>query len=688
MNISEDISQEELAVFLEETDEEIKLLDEDLVLIEKSGVTTAIIQEIFRAAHTLKGSSGMLGYEKMSRVAHAMETVLDMLRSGTLGISAPVTNALLAGLDMLKLLREYLVKNEDSGPVDVKPIMLSLEKAAVKEAPVKTIEDKKEIAIDASTQQSIQSAYAEGTNVYIIKVEIEKSSPWMAVRHFQLISELAQLGKIIASRPTQQEVEIGKIGPTMEMVFTSAKETQEIKKTILAVQEIQSAEVNLYDKGETKTTEVNVPAKSEIPAAAEPQAQKAAEVKIPEAAAAGAKKTAQTSESVRINVKLLDNLMNLIGEMVIDRNRIKQISKQLLAKYEGDDTVSSLSDTSTHMVTLVSQLQENILQARMLQIGTILTGFQRLVRDLAQKAGKKIELVIEGAETELDRSIIEQIRDPLLHIIRNSIDHGIENPEKRRQAGKSETGTILLKAYHEQGHILVCVSDDGGGIDVEKVKNAAVSKGYMSAEAVARLSHAEAQNLIFMNGLSTAEKVSEISGRGVGMDVVQNNISNIGGLVNVTSKMGQGTNIKLRLPLTLATIDGILVSSGGLTYVIPISAIIEILRVKTSQITNVMNKEIFRLRENVIPLVRLSQRFEDIQTAAAPTEEIDIVVIKVGDKLSGLAVDAVMEPQESVVKPLGKYMGSVKGVSGATIMGDGTVALILDAATLIMESQQ
>lgn len=673
MNISEDISQEELAVFLQETDEEIKLLDEDLVLLEKSGVTPEIIQEIFRAAHTLKGSSGMLGYEKMSRVAHAMEAVLDKLRSGTLDISTPVTNSLLTGLDMLKLLREKLVNNEDSGLVDVKTVMASLEKVVAAGCSTKADEVIKTATIDVAAQNCVQAAYDKGENAYIIRVAIEKASTWIGVRQYQLVSELSQMGKIVSSTPTLQEIESGNIIPNVQMVYTSCKAPEEIKKAILAVQEIHSVECDLYEK-------VELPAVKALPSKPQkPVAQKTGET------TQSAKKPSQASESVRVDVKLLDNLMNLIGEMVIDRNRIKQLSKQLEAKYEDDETVSSLRDASNHMVGLVSDLQENILRARMLQIGTILSGFPRLVRDLALKANKKIDLIIEGAETELDRSIIEQIRDPLLHIIRNSVDHGIEKPEERLKSGKSEMGTIRLKAFHEQSRIIVSIIDDGGGIDVEKVKLSAVKKGYISADAVDRLSHAESQNLIFMNGLSTADKVSEVSGRGVGMDVVKTNISNVGGSVSVESQLGQGTTIKLRLPLTLATIDGILVSSSGLIYVVPISAIVEIIKLKSDLVSNVMGKEVFRLRENVIPLVRLSQRFEDGQREAEAAEEINIVVIKVGDKLTGLVVDSVMEPQESVVRPLGTYLGRVKGVSGATIMGDGTVALILDATTLIKD---
>jgi two-component system, chemotaxis family, sensor kinase CheA len=676
VKISEDISKEELAAFLEETDEELKLLDEDLILLEKNGVKAEIVQEIFRAAHTLKGSSAMLGYEKMSKMAHAMEAVLDKLRGGSLEITTAMINALLGGLDILKTLRERLVSDEDADDVDISQASQILEKIANKESVAAGTSTGPAAAgvVSAEASARMQKAQEKGCSFFSLRIEIDNNSSWIAVRQFQLISEFGQLGEIISSHPTREEIESGKVGPLLELILATAEGPDALKKAADAVPDVTSVGVSPFDVKNTPAVENKTDSTSAAPAAPA------------ENAAQSAKKSSQTAETVRVDVKLLDNLINLVGEMVIDRNRIRQISRKLEIKYEDDETVETLGETSVHMVKLVSDLQENILRARMLHIGTILNGFPRLVRDLAQKANKKIDFIIKGQETELDRSIIEQIRDPLLHILRNSVDHGIELPEKRRQAGKPETGTIHLSAYHEQSQIVVSISDDGGGIDIEKVRQAAVNKGFVSAEIAARLSPAEAQNLIFMNGVSTAEKVSDVSGRGVGMDVVKTNISNVGGSVSVESKLGQGTTIKMRLPLTLATIDGILVSSGGLIYVIPISVIVEILRLKSDQVQSVLGKEVIRLRDNVISLVRLSQRFDQEQSQAGPADETNVVVIKVGDQMSGLIVDAVLEPQESVVKPLGKYIGSLKGISGATIMGDGQVALILDTATLVKDS--
>jgi two-component system, chemotaxis family, sensor kinase CheA len=673
MKISEDISKEELAVFLEETDEQIKLLDEDLVLLEKSGVTTEIMQEIFRAAHTIKGSSGMLGYENMSKVAHSMETALDKLRSEKIQITTELIDALLKGLDTLKALRETILSEDEASDLDILEITRNLERIARGETASERSESKKVITLNSEVNQRVQAAREKGYIAYSINVGLDTQTTWAAVRLFQLVTELTQLGEVVFCDPSREKIESGEVGFTLDVVLACSAEKSNIENTIKAVPEITSLNIEQYD---AQTAKKNSAVKETLPS--QNMIENPAKDQI-------SKKASQAAETVRVDVRLLDNLMNLVGEMVIDRNRIVQLSRKLGMKYENDEVVETLGDTSVHMVKLVSDLQENILRARMLHIGTILNGFPRLVRDIAQKVNKKVDLIIEGQETELDRSIIEQIRDPLLHLIRNSVDHGIELPEKRLEAKKPETGTIRLSAYHEQSHIVICISDDGAGIDVEKVKMSAVQKGFMKPEDIARLSNAEATNLIFLSGLSTAEKVSEVSGRGVGMDVVKTNVSSVGGSISIDSKLGQGTTTKIRLPLTLATIDGILVSSCGLTYVVPISVIVEILKLKPGQVQSVMGKEVFRLRENVIPLIRLSQRF-DLETDQINfKEDTNVVVIKVGDTLSGIVVDAVLEPQESVVKSLGKYIGSVRGIAGATIMGDGQVALILDTATLVRD---
>jgi two-component system, chemotaxis family, sensor kinase CheA len=674
MKISEDITQEELAVFMQEADEQLKLLNEDFILLEKAGENPQLLQEIFRASHTLKGSSGMLGYEKMSQVAHAMETVLDKLRNGSLKITSQLVDALLQGLDTLKLLRDKLV-SDDKEEVDISKVTSDLGMVA-NGTPGATAVNATESLINVSEiNEKIRESQEKGYNIYKISVSVDSKSSWVAVRYFQLISELSQIGQIIKSAPSKEDIEAGKATGTMELFFACSQDSAGVKNAIDAVPEIISSQIDIYD-GQNETIEHDN-GKANL---------KQNEKAVQDKGNAPAKKSLQLAETVRVDVRLLDNLMNLIGEMVIDRNRIRQISRELEIKYENDSVVETLGETSAHVMKIVNDLQENILKARMLHIGTIVNGFPRMVRDLAQKANKQVDFIIEGQETELDRSIIEQIRDPLLHLLRNAVDHGLEDSEKRRTSGKPEKGTIRLSARQEQSYILISVSDDGGGIDVEKVKQKAVNKGYISADEASRLNNTDALNLILLSGLSTADKITEISGRGVGMDVVKTNVEGLGGSLTIDSKVNVGTTFTIRLPLTLATIDGILVSSGGLTYVVPISVIVEILSLRPEQIKTVMGKEVFQLRENIIPLLRLNQKFAQDSSKVVESEGSVVVVTKIGTKLTGLVVDSVMEPQESVVKSLGKYVGSVKGVSGATIMGDGQVALILDTATLTKDS--
>jgi two-component system chemotaxis sensor kinase CheA len=667
MSLIEDITQEELEVFLQEADEQLLLLDEDLIKLEKEGSKAELLQEIFRAAHTLKGSSAMVGLEKMSRVAHAAETVLDKMRNHTLPVSTEVIDALLQSLDALKSLRQELVSGED-GETDIEGVVAALAKvgsdspeAAGGEAgagmpPATVISDKELVAM------------GEGLNAYRVKVEINKDGGWAAVRCFQVLDELSQMGEILGSVPSKEEVENGTVDQDLEVLLASPKGEGEIRDVLGTVPELLSVQVNL-----------SLAASGEEAAEKAPSEGAAAEEKTP------SQKLARAAQTVRVDVKLLDDLMNLVGEMVIERNRIRQTSKVLETRYEGDEAVGVLRETAAHMMKLVSELQESVLQARMLPVGMVFNGFPRLVRDLAQKAGKKVEFVIEGQETELDRTIIEQIRDPLVHLLRNSVDHGIEPPDERRAVGKEEKGSILLSAYQEQSHIIIVVEDDGSGIDAARVIEKAVSSGLITAEEAGRMPEGEAQNLIFAPGLSTAKKVTEVSGRGVGMDVVRNNIESLGGSVHVESRQGEGSRFMIRLPFTLATINGLLVQSLGDTYVIPTASLEEVLRLTPDEVESVMRKDVIRVRGSVLPLLRLDDVYGGEPENNEDATEILVVVVRAGDKTVGLVVDSVMETQDSVVKSLGKYIGNVRGISGATILGDGQVALIMDTATLVRD---
>ncbi len=570
---SADVSAEELKVFIQEADEQIALLDTDLVRLESEAGDPDLIQEIFRATHTMKGSSAMLGYPCMSQLAHSMESLLDGVRSGRIPVSPEIIDSLLYGLDVLKALRDALV-SPDMALADIGPAVARLESAADMAATLK-----------AGDGAGARAAAAAG--------------PCRG-------GGGARAGAPVAERGAQ----------------------------------------------------------------AAPNA-------LPDRCAQ------HVTQTVRVDVRTLDSLMNMVEELVIDRSRISQINRVLETRYAGDELVRDLSQTSSHVIKVINELQQDIMQVRMVPIGTLFNSFPRLVRDLGQRQGKKIEFTMGGLETELDRSIIEQIRDPLIHLLRNSVDHGVEGPEGRVEAGKSPIAQVSLSAFQEGGHIVISIEDDGQGIDVEAVKRRAVSRGLISAEDAARLSMADAVNLIFMPGFSTKEVASDVSGRGVGLDVVRTNIEKLSGSVVTDSRPGQGTRFMIVLPLTLAVIQGLLVSAGGTVYVMPLASVTETLLIERREVLTIRGRDVIRLRDNVISLVTL-EGTPGLRTGGpGGGGKCFIVVAKDGGKLIGVVVDELMEQQEFVVKPLGKFLVDIRGIAGATILGDGQVGLILDVPALV-----
>ena len=393
---------------------------------------------------------------------------------------------------------------------------------------------------------------------------------------------------------------------------------------------------------------------------------------------------AQQTQTVRVDVERLDNLMTTIGELVIDRTRIAQTGRLLQAKYKEDDLVVSLGETSAHVAKVVDELQAEIMEVRLMPIGTVFNGFPRMVRDLAQRFGKDVEFVVDGQDTEIDRTLIERIRDPLVHLLRNSIDHGIEIPDERLAAGKPARGTIKLSAYQEQGYIVIKVSDDGKGVDPKALRAAAVKKNLLSPEVAERLTDLEAIDLIFAAGASTAAETTEVSGRGVGMDIVKTNIESINGYVTVETTLGEGTTFNLRLPLTLATVQALLVSVNSTLFAVPVVYVLEVRRIKALEIETLEGKEVIRSRGSIVPLLRLGDVFsKDVFQEKSERQAAHVIVVKFGERLVGLAVHELVEIQEIMVRSLAEGMGEVKGISGAGILGNGQVVLNMDIPTLI-----
>jgi two-component system chemotaxis sensor kinase CheA len=674
MQLADDITSEDLKVFLEEAEEQLQLLDDEVIRLEKE-TSEEGLAGIFRAAHTLKGSSAMLGYTAMTEVAHAMESLLDKLRNNEVSVTSSVVDALLHSLDALRVLTDELV-DEQGVEVDLASLVAELEACMGIEAS-ESSNDGGSGAIDITddTLAQISSALAAGETVFKVAAAIIGDEMFASIRLFQLTTELSDNTRLIASNPTLEDIQAEKNGKSFAAIIGSDKSVDELTQLALGVQDIGEVEVAPFDADSARAAQAAQVATTQTAATAPTTSGSGAST--PEAQK---KPVAQT---IRIDVDRLDNLMNLIGELVIDRTRLQQIGRSLAAKYKADELIDSLGKTSSHVVKVVNDLQEDFMKVRMLPVGTVFSSFPRMMRDLSKSLDKPIDFQVEGGETEIDRTVIEKIRDPLVHMLRNALDHGLESKEDRVAAGKPETGVIKLSAFHEQNHIVLTVEDDGAGIEPEKIKASFIAKGLISEDAAARMTDSEAVDLIFMAGASTKEQATEVSGRGVGMDIVKSNIEAINGFVEVESTPGKGSIFTSRLPLTLATVQSILVETDGTLCAIPLAYVLEAVKLSPTDISTISGREVFRLRDNVIPLISLSEATGLTDGSRDMEEEIHVVVARVGDRLAGFAVDALNEPQEIVVKSLGEYVGGARGVSGASILGDGRVVLIMDVPTLI-----
>lgn len=671
-----DIDIEELNVFLQEAEEQLQLLDEDIIRLEKEAHNADLLQEIFRAAHTLKGSSGMLGFTRMAELTHHMEDVLDKVRKGLLGVTPELVDALLESLDGLKSLTASLGSGGEDA-VDVSRAVTALRAIAgggasggasqAARAPIEPA-----VLRDAAALARIDEAVAAGGQCFVVRATLSPDAAWGAVRCFQIYTELATRGEVVASDPTIDAIQAEQCGDVLQAVVVTAQGAEELRAAVQAIDDVQSAEIGTWaDAAAQAAADIDEASASQPAASAAPVGDRAA-------AEAGAARI-EATQTIRMDVDRLDALMNLVGELVIDRTRINQITKVLQARYRGDEVVQSLEQIAAHIGKMVEDLNDGMMQARMVPIGTLFSKFPRLVRDLARSTGKHADLITEGEDTEIDRAVIEKIKDPLIHLLRNAVDHGIEPPEVRAAAGKPEAGTIRLVARHDQGRILITLTDDGGGIDANAVKRTAVRRGIVTADAAERMSEHEALELIFAAGLSTAAATTDISGRGVGMDVVRSSIGALNGVVSVETRAGAGTTFTLHLPLTLATFRGLLVESAKAVYAIPLSYVQETGRLEPSLVETIVDREVVNLRGTLMPLFRLS-----VISAEGPSGREDfMVVVRIGDRPAALAVDRLMEQQEVVVKSLGSTIGRARGVAGASILGDGEVALILDVATLM-----
>ncbi|OAZ47930.1 chemotaxis protein CheA [Paenibacillus polymyxa] len=691
-----------LNMFIDESNDHLQSLNENMLQLESNPTDLGIVQVIFRSAHTLKGMAATMGFEDLASLTHQMENVLDLVRNNKLAMHEFIFDTLFKGLDALESMVQHITEGGD-GKADVSSIVSSLQSivsgdflksgsnAATEESPSTKAgtNDSAGLVLDQFQYSVLEQSISEGHRVHYIQVTISSESQLKAARAFMVFNTLENSGEIVKAYPSVQDIEQEKFEQSFSLYYITQKEVGELEKEIAGISEIDTVSVVQLDQESLKQmSEVTAglaetAAVQEAPVAVQPtapsQPQSSAEASVAKPAAGkapAAKAAAPThNRTIRVDIERLDVLMNLFSELLIDRVRLEQLASEA--------SNPALTETVEHMSRVSSDLQNVVLKLRMVPVDTVFNRFPRMVRDLAKSLDKKLELVITGAETEMDRTVIDEIGDPLVHLLRNSVDHGIESVADRIAAGKPETGTVQLRAFHSGNNVFIEIEDDGNGINREKVLNSAISKGILTAEQAASMTDEEAYQVLFAPGFSTAAVISDVSGRGVGLDVVKSKITALGGNVTVHSTLGQGTNFSVQLPLTLSIIAAMMIQIGSEKYAIPLSSIVETAIVKRKQIRSVHGNKMIAFRDSHIPLISLSQLFEVPDFNEDEEEETEVVVIRKGDRLAALSVQDFLGQSEIVLKNLGKYLPNIQGISGATILGDGQVALIIDPNVFI-----
>ncbi|WP_276912537.1 chemotaxis protein CheA [Aneurinibacillus aneurinilyticus] len=689
-----------LDMFIEESKEHIQAINDHLLVLENDPENVNLINEIFRSAHTLKGMAATMGFEDMAALTHEMENVLDQARNHKLVIDTDIMDVIFKCVDVLETML-YSIAGGGDGKEDVSHIVAALKAILKGELPVsirqedvsqpesasgketaataiaETAEDMRPYQLDEYEFTVIEQSIESGYHAYWIKTSVKDDCVLKAARAYMVYDNLESLGEIIKTTPSVEELEEEKFEKSFEIVLISKETEDKIEKTVMNVSEIEAVEVREIQPNAQHTASVQQQEEKQPAASVAPTKQPAAKGTKEEknAAKAPVAKKSTTSKTIRVDIERLDVLMNLFSELVIDRGRLEQ-----LARESGQ---SALMETVEHMSRISGDLQNIILTMRMVPVEQVFNRFPRMVRDLAKDLNKKINLEIVGADTELDRTVIDEIGDPLVHLLRNSLDHGVESAEERRAAGKPEEGLVQLKAYHSGNHVFIEVRDDGKGINREKVLKKALERGILTEQTASSLSDKQIYELLFASGLSTADQISDVSGRGVGLDVVKTKIESLGGSCSVDSNPGAGTTFLIQLPLTLSIISAMLVQVEDEKFAVPLSSIIETAVFSPDDIMHAHQQDVIDFRGRIVPLVSLKSIFNIPDSIEHKDNDISVVIVRKGDKMAGLVVDSFIGQQEIVLKSLGKYLTNVFAISGATILGDGQVALIIDCNALI-----
>lgn len=686
-----DLSQY-LEIFIDETTEHLQTLNDQVLILEAEPDNIETVNEIFRAAHSLKGMAGTMGFKRMQRLTHDMENVFSTIRDGKMSVTPDLVDVVFKCLDAIEEYLGCIKETSDEGENDNDEIINQLnacleadgsstsEAAAqppaenVAEAADASGEDKREflkIEIADFEKNAMTEAKAKNMNVFGASVYIDENCILKAARAFLVFKGLEEIGEVIRSVPTVQDIEDEKFDFHFSLLIISDKSLEEVKQVILNVSEIKEVVIEDFE----------IPSDAKVVSSVQEKDEKQEEKKEDVKKKAAVSKTAGkpvANRSVRVDLDKLDVLMNLVSELIIAKNGLVSVSNQ----EEGKTSTQSFNEQIEYLERITTNLHESVMKVRMVPIESVVNRFPRMIRDLSKKLGKEMELIMTGEDTELDRTVVDEIGDPLMHMLRNSADHGLEPTIERLKLGKPQVGTIKLNAYQDGNNVTIEVEDDGAGIDVEKVKASAIKKGHITEEQAEMMNEKEAIDLLFRPAFSTAEKITDVSGRGVGLDVVKNKIEGLGGDVEVTTKLGEGTKFTVRLPLTLAIIQALMVEVRNEKYAIPLNSIVTIEDVMVSDIKYVQQKEVINLRGIVIPIVRLDEMLDCSPREEEP-ENLIVVIVKKGDKQTGLVIDNLLGQQEIVIKPLGKYINIHRMISGATILGDGEVALIIDSNSLV-----
>ena len=688
-------------MFLDESKEHLQSLNDGLLGLEDNAEDLSILNEIFRNAHTLKGMSATMGYNKIAELTHEMEDVLDLLRKEQLKISGDIIDTLFKCIDSLEQMINNVANGDPEDLVDVSDLVAKLtainrgESVAPANSPqpvATSTSDTHEVGADFELTDTDRKLIAEaeksGLHGVYLKVTLADTCLLKSARSYMVMNALEELGEVIRTVPPTEDLEQEAFERSFEVLLITSSEEAAIQDAVLGISEVEAADTNVIISTSPVTStnapqkpsasQENIPANNTTPVKpavpANKPSQPAQHTSQPsQAPTAQPAKKSHAGQSVRVDIEKLDTLMNLMGELVINKVRLEQIGQT--------HRLSELTETLEQMDRVTTDLQNIVMKVRMVPVSQVFNRFPRMVRDVTKELNKEINLTIEGEETELDRTVIDEIGDPIMHLLRNSLDHGIEMPDEREAKGKPRIGEVGLIARHEGNNVVIMVTDDGKGIDPDVIRRKAVEKGLFSQDEVDQMDDSDAVRIVFLPGFSTADKISDISGRGVGMDVVRSKIESLSGQVDVETHINEGSVFKIKLPLTLAIIQAMLVQVQDEMYAIPLASIDSTLSIQPGDISTVQNNEVIVLRGEIIPIIRMEETL--MVPHVHDTSELFVVVVHAGDSKAGIVVDKLIGQQEIVIKTLGNLFMGLKMFSGATVLGDGRVALILDVATML-----